>query len=192
MVKRRLSLDPDADFEEIWERFFVRLYKGEYSFDYLIDRCLMRPRNIIKMMFHAKGLAINMRHNKISEGDLEKALKIYSNDVLEEADEELTDIDPAARGLIYNFIGEPAKMGISQLNSIIGTGGSGDIDTSKIVEYLLYFGFFGVMNPNAEPRFIYNFSYNMKLMHTWIEKNRDNVIYYLNPAFWPALEVQTD
>ncbi|MFP3546850.1 hypothetical protein SB748_25800 [Rhizobium sp. SIMBA_035] len=192
MVAKRLSPYNGSDFEQIWEKFFVRLYKGEYSFDYLIDRCLMRPRNIIKMMFHARGFAINMRHEKILDDDLKKALNIYSNDVLEEADEELTDIEPAARGLIYKFIGEPAKMELSKLTALIARSMPPDSDATKVVQYLLYFGFFGVMTTTTEPRFIYNFSYNMNLLNNWIEKNAENVIYYLNPAFWPALEVQSD
>jgi hypothetical protein len=188
MVKKRLGSEKES-FEQVWERFFVRLYRGEYSFDYLLDRCLMRPRNIIKLMFHARGYAINMRHDKILEDDLEKALSIYSNDVLEEADEELTDIEPSARGLIYRFIGEPARLDRDRLLAIISTHGSETLTTEKTVEYLLYFGFFGVLTPQTEARFIYNFQYNITLMNAWIDKNKDSITYYLNPAFWPALEV---
>lgn len=193
MVKRRLTSAQNVDFEYVWESFFCRLYKGVYSFDYIIDRCLMRPRNLIKIMFHARGYAINMRHQTVTEGDLEKALKTYSNDVLEEADEELTDIEPISRGLIYHFIGESALYSRKELLDFIHKALSGKAtkeQSEKIVEYLLYFGFFGVKTPENDPRYIYDFSYNMQLLTTWISKNESSAAYYLNPAFWPALEIK--
>lgn len=193
MVKRRLNGATSLEFEEVWEAFFCRLYKGVYSFDYILDRCLMRPRNLIKIMFHARGFAINMRHDKVTEDDLEKALKTYSNDVLEEADEELADIEPNSRNLIYQFVGETAKYSHDELLTFVKRSlgdHAGEEKCEKIIEYLLYFGFFGVKTPETEPRYVYDFSYNMRLLTTWVSKNDSSAVYYLNPAFWPALEIQ--
>ena len=83
------------------ETYFTPLYKGEDSFYYMAERSLMRQRNMIKMMIHAKGSAVNKRHDRILHADIEVGLSIYSNDVLREADEELSDIEPAARDLLY-------------------------------------------------------------------------------------------
>lgn len=190
LTARRLERE-DKGSENIWETYFESLFHGEYSFDYVIERSLMRPRNIIKIMYHARGYAVNMRHQRITEEDIAKALKVYSNDVLEEADEELSDIEPRARGMLYNFIGSRAELDRETLILTIMENELSEDDASRIIDYLLYFGFYGVKIPNEDPRFIYDFHYNAKTMAAWSHKNRSVVSYYMNPAFWPALEIMS-
>jgi hypothetical protein len=91
----------DIPFEQIWPTFCVSHYHGEESADYLIERSLMRPRNVLKIFNHCRGFATNFRHAKIDEDDIERGLRAYSNDLLVELNHELTDVFPAARDLLY-------------------------------------------------------------------------------------------
>jgi len=79
-------------FEQIWPRLCVSHYKGEETSAYIIERSLMRPRNVIKIFSHAKGFAANLNHQKIDESDLEKGVAAYSQDLLAELNHELTDV----------------------------------------------------------------------------------------------------
>ena len=44
------------DFQTIWRELCVSHFKGEESSAYIIDRSLMRPRNVLKMFNHCRGL----------------------------------------------------------------------------------------------------------------------------------------
>src|SRR5262249_33403742 len=100
----------DIPFEQIWPTFCVSHYHGEETADYLIERSLMRPRNLLKIFNHCRGFATNFRHAKIDVDDIERGLRAYSNDLLVELDHELTDVFPAARDLLYHFLDAPAVM----------------------------------------------------------------------------------
>ena len=149
----------------------------------------MRPRNLIKLVVHCRGAAVNLGHKKIEEGDIEKGLMIYSNDVLIEADQELADIDAKAENLMYSFIGSPRDLSIENMWEILEKHGIPSSEWDKIIEYLLYYGFVGIAAPGAEPNYIYNLSYNMKLMRAQLIKLGDAAKLHLNPAFWPVLGI---
>jgi hypothetical protein len=192
MIARRIrAADSElkGDFEALWTMLVVSHYRGEDSFYYLLERSLMRPRNLIKLVMHCRGAAVNLRHKKIEEDDIKKGLMIYSNDVLIEADQELADIDPKAENLMYAFIGSPPDLSIEDMWEILEKQGIPSSAWDKIIEYLLYYGFIGVASPGAEPEYIYNLSYNMKLMRARLGKLGDTTRLHLNPAFWPVLDI---
>ena len=115
MFRLRLAsgLGPEVakmEFQKIWRQICLTHYQGEESFAYIIDRTLMRPRNLIKIFNHCRGFATTLNHAKIEEPDIEKGMKAYSNDLLEELDRELTDVFPSANELIYYFLDANAML----------------------------------------------------------------------------------
>ena len=190
MINRRISKDRIDTFESTWTRYYVPLFKGEASFEFFLDRSLMRPRNLIKMISHTRGYAINKRSEIIDADAIEKGLVVYANDVLKEADQELSDVFPKAHDLLYRFFGLPTEYSKNELDAIVGRHGIEPSDVSVVVDHLLYFGFIGIRRPGSDPEYIYDFQYNMKLMEAYIERNRSELLYTLNPAFWPVLRNQ--
>jgi hypothetical protein len=81
----------------------VSHYSGEPWLAFMAGRCLMRPRNLLKLFRFAAGYAINMGHHRIQSGDITRALLTYAQDLIIEVDRELTDIFPKAKGLIREF-----------------------------------------------------------------------------------------
>ena len=79
----------------------------------------MRPRNFLKLFIHCRGSAVNLGHDRIEADDLEKGLKNYSYDIIIDADQELTDVEPSANGLIYQFIGESSQFSRKEINSLM-------------------------------------------------------------------------
>src|SRR4030095_16158035 len=90
--RMRPTLPSDTSFERVWSEICVSHYYGEETSQYLIDRSLMRPRNLIKLLAHCRGFAVGLERARIEEVDLEKGLRAYSIDLITEADQELTDI----------------------------------------------------------------------------------------------------
>ena len=181
--------DPKTEFGRIWTELCVSHYRMEETSQYLIDRCLMRPRNLLKVFSHCKGFAVNLRHPKIEPEDIEKGINSYSNDLLIEANQELANIEPAAEDIIYHFLGEDWKFSRDELEMLFEEYGLSEEKYDQVASFLLYFGFFGIQVPGQDPVYIYDVGYDMKVLEVQTMKHINHIEYALNPAFWPALGV---
>jgi hypothetical protein len=192
VVRRRLtrnSLPADVQFDAVWARVCVSHYHGEETSQYLIDRSLMRPRNMIKLLAHCRGFAVGLERTRIEEADLEKGLRAYSIDLITEADQEITDIIGDDTDLIYHFIGEGQEFERDKIESILGGAGVPLDKTEDVIRFMLYYGFLGVKAGDESPRYIFEVGYDMKLLSVLAEKAKQNLTYVLNPAFHPGLNL---
>ena len=190
MLRRRLigKDGENEDFTEVWHSICVPLYEGEETSQYLINRSLMRPRNLLKLFINCRGHAVNMGHQKIEEDDIKEGVKMYSHDLLAEADREIRDIEPLADNLIYRFIGEMSSYEKDEIHMLLEDN---NIPTEKfphLIDHMLYYGFLGIQYENQE-EYIYNLAWDMRALRARADKHAKNLRYILNPAFWPALEV---
>jgi hypothetical protein len=192
MLRKRLVhgvLPPDTSFEKVWTSICVSHYQGEETAQFLIERSLMRPRNVIKLVGHCRGFAVGLQHERIEPDDLDKGLKSYSLDLITEADQELTDILGEDTNLLYHFIGEGTEFDRERLEDICSGAGVSAARMSNVIEFLLYYGFLGVRNGSAPPTFIYDVNYDMKLLLVLVIKAKGNLSYVLNPAFHAGLNL---
>jgi hypothetical protein len=192
MLRRRLvrnSLPDETPFERVWSQVCVTHYHGEETSQYLIERSLMRPRNLIKLFAHCRGFAVGLEHSRIEEVDLEKGLRAYSIDLITEADQELTDIHGADTDLIYYFIGEGQEFDQRDLERILEGAGVTRDKVESVIQFMLYYGFLGVRKGGEAPRYIFDLGYDMKLLSALAAKAKDRLTYTLNPAFHPGLNL---
>ena len=180
---------PDWTFEQIWRQLCVSHYRGEETSSYIIERALMRPRNVIKIFAHAKGFAANLAHNRIEDQDLEKGCKAYSQDLLVELDHELTDVFPAAQDLLYHFIDSQPNLKRPDLESLIKEAGIDESDVSKVIDFLLYYGIFGIRGSDDQVHYIYNVAYDLKVLQIRASRGGSQADFTMNPAFRPALGI---
>lgn len=192
VLRRRLaqSFPGQVTFAQAWGLVCVSHYEGEETSQFLIDRSLMRPRHLLKLIGYCKGFAVNLEHEKISAEDIAKGLRSYSNDLVLEADRELADVEPSAKDLLYQFVGEPSELSEEDLHLHLRVHGIADDHLQKVTDFLLYLGFLGVRVGTEEPRYIYHFGYDLGILKAVQRKNKDRARFVLNPAFWPALEVR--
>ncbi|MCP4545228.1 MAG: hypothetical protein GY835_02035 [bacterium] len=191
LLRRRLiSNQPidDTPFDRIWSQICVSHYHGEETSQYLIDRSLMRPRNLIKLLAHCRGFAVGLERTRIEKIDLEKGLRAYSIDLITEADQELTDILGTETDLIYYFIGEGQEFERERLESILIGAEVPAEKIDDVIFFMLYYGFLGVKADDRDPKYIYELEYDMKLLST-IAAKADRLTYILNPAFHPGLNL---
>lgn len=182
----------DLSFDQIWRQLCVSHYSltGEETSSYIIDRSLMRPRNVIKIFAHSRGFAANLTHSKIEDADLEKGVKAYSQDLLVELDHELSDVFPAGRDLLYQFIDAPPQMTRQQLSALIESGGMDSSETGKVIDFFLYYGILGVKTAEDHVHYIFNVNYDLKLLQIRAARIPDGDVYVMNPAFRPALGIK--
>lgn len=192
ILRRRLVhgiLAPETPFGKVWSSICVSHYNGEETSTYLIERSLMRPRNLIKLVAHCRGFAVGLNHEKIDEDDLRKGLKIYSLDLITEADQELTDILGSDTNLLYHFIGEGDIFPERKLNEILAGAGVEDKKFNSVTEFLLYYGFIGIQTTDTSQIFIFDVNYDMKLLKVLVAKAKKNLVYVLSPAFHAGLNL---
>lgn len=192
MLRRRLvqnGLPSDTAFDRIWSQICVTHYKGEETSQYLIDCSLMRPRNLLKMVAHCRGFAVNLGRERIEHVDIEKGLRAFSLDLITEADQELTDIIGSDTTLIYQFIGEGEEFSPAKLHAILKDAKVPDDRLDAIVTFLIYYGFLGIKYDQEPAKYIFDVGYDMRLLKVLISKNTDTINYILNPAFYPGLNI---
>lgn len=192
MLRRRLihgTLPPDTTFDRVWSEICVSHYLGEETSQYLVERSLMRPRNLLKLVAHCRGFAVGLGRSRIDESDLQKGLRAYSLDLITEADQELTDIIGSETNLIYHFIGEGDTFTPDILTGLLEGASISKDKIAQIVEYMLYYGFLGIRTGDEAVKYIFDVGYDMKLMKVLVSKASPNLIYVLNPAFEPGLNV---
>jgi hypothetical protein len=176
------------DFNTVWRELCVSHFRGEESSAYLIDRSLMRPRNVLKIFNHCRGFATNFTRQRISDTDIEKGLTAYSQDLLEELDRELTDVYPGAKDLLYYFLDAPEVMTSQKLDAIFAEAGIAAADREKVVDFLLYYGVLGTRLADVD-HFIYSVNYDLKVLKIRAQRHQGTADYVVNPAFWPALGI---
>ena len=182
------DIDGNNSFDALWKRICISHYKGEESSQYLIDRSLMRPRFLLNLISQCKSFAINLNHDKILEEDIEKGLTAYSTDLLTDIGYEIHDVDNQVDDILYAFIGCRAEIKRNEIHQVLSEY---EVDSSfheKILELLLWYGFIGLID-EGEAKYIYNYNYSMKLVSGMIKKKGD-IDYVINPAFWPALQIE--
>ena len=194
MLRLRLisGLDKHAaelPFKQLWSTICTSHIQGEESSSYIIDRSLMRPRNVLKIFNHACSSANNFGREKINKEDFEKGLRVYSRDLLIEIDRELSDIYPKSKGLIYHFMDSLDLIDKEELVVIIRESGIRDEDSESIIDFLLYCGVLGVFTGKND-FFIFDVGYDLTPLKIRAARAGANARYRLNPAFAPALGVE--
>ena len=105
----------------------------------------MRPRSLLDLVGHCKGYALNLGHQRIEKGDIQKGCKAFSNDLLSELDLEIRDIFSSGGDLLYAFIASPTALTREQLDVTLASHGIAPDLNKKVIDVLLWFGFLGFL-----------------------------------------------
>jgi hypothetical protein len=190
MLRKRLvynGVRAEAPFEEAWLSICTSHIDGEETSQFLIDRCLMRPRSLLDIVNYCRSVAVNLHHRRIEAEDIYKGLLAYSTDLVFEIGLEIRDILPEADGILYRFINAPALLTYEGIAERLACGSQQLLDA--IVENLLWYGFLGSAADDGTRDYIYNVNYDMNMLKAIIERRGDRAQYGVNPAFWYGLRV---
>lgn len=182
------GLDTNLSVDNAWNSICIPHYQGEKSLDYLIDRSLMRPRFLLNLVNHCKASAVNLKHARIEEADIDKGLAAFSVDVLTDVEFEMNDIAPGAGDSLYAFIDANTVLSLEEINDLLGRCGIAEEKIQNVLNLLLWYGFLGVQVGLEDTRYIYDFSYSMRMLNGFL-RTRPGYYYAVNPAFFKALSV---
>ena len=192
VLRRRIVYgidDIDSTFEKVWSSICVSHVHSEESSQYLIDRSLMRPRCLIDLVKYCRAFAVNRRHDKIEEQDVDKGVEAYSIDLVTEIGLEIRDVFPAATDLLYAFATCDQLLRDSEVNELLSRHGIDGNQFSTVIEILMWYGFLGVTRENSTVVYIFDVNYNMKLLKSLVQQS-GSVVYYINDAFSKGLRIK--
>ena len=192
VVHRRFlysAAELNSTFSEIWRSICVSHVRGEESSQFLIDRCLMRPRYLINLLTYCRGFAVNLGHTRIEIDDIDKALAAFSDDLVRDTGYEIQDVAPELENVLYAFIDVEPLLKPDELKELLGKAGLDTATTEKTIEILVWYGVLGIVRPKADPTYIYDHNYNINVLMGMIRKDSD-FVYYINPAFWKGLAIK--
>lgn len=190
IVRKRIetSTGVSGAFREIWPEVAESHIGAEDSFNYLLDRTLMRPRDLLTFLQRAVEVALNRGHRKVMADDIRQAENSYSEDMLLALDFEVKDTSPGMEDVLYAFLGAPGKSSYAEMRQRLVTAKVPDEQVNKTVELLLWFGFLGIDGADGEPeRYSHEVRYNLKRLLAPVS-SRD-ARFVVHPAFRRALEM---
>jgi hypothetical protein len=186
ILRRRIGQStglPDQTFDELWALFFDLHVKGQSSFDYILSRTLMRPREVLSFVRECINVAINRNHDRVSEHDVEYAEKAYSEDALVGVSLELKDVKPQYADVPYTFIGTQPILSRAQLEQRLKDAKIVPEEEEAVIQLLLWFGFIGIFVSEDDERYAYQFEHNVKRMQSGL----GSFAYSIHPAFRAVL-----
>lgn len=196
MLRRRLvynNLPSETTFDEAWHRICTSHIRGEETATYLIERSLMRPRNLLNLVNYCKSNAVNLGHEKIMVPDIDKAVTLYSADLGNEISLEIRDVFPDAEDILYTFIDSAPRLILADLHRRFDELRIASERRRSLLEILLWFAFLGVVRTDvAEPVEVYchDVFYDMKkLLHYARNFNDEAIMFSIHRAFWPFLGI---
>ena len=191
ILRRRLVTTPglDGDFISVWGRIAEPTIEGQDSFQYVVDRTLMRPRDMLLFVQDALEVATNRGKDRIEAVDILHAEARYSEEALLALVYEIEDTDPTLGSAIYEFHGHPRTLAEDAALSVLRSAGIPDGRIDHALEVLVWFGFLGIKRNGAdEEEFAYQTRFNVrKLRHPVTQGDASLVIH---PAFRSALGVR--
>jgi hypothetical protein len=195
LLRRRLVNNPgmvkEETFEQTWRRICISHVGTEDSANWILDRCLMRPRYLLSLVEHCKANAVNLNHATVELQDLDKAARTYSADIANEIGFEIRDVMPEAEDVMYGFIGAKPRLSYAEVRQHLAAARIADDIHERVTELLLWFGFLGVARAQEETIFIYDVLYDMKKLKA-LRDRMDGPVYAIHKAFCPFLDIDCD
>lgn len=197
LLRRRfVSNLPNKDiaFDVIWRSVAVtHILGGQESSEYIIQRCLMRPRALIDLLRHCRGHAINLGHDRIEEVDFVQGEAAYSTDLVSQISLELQDVFAGGEESLLAFIEAPRMLDSEQLRERIARTNIPQQRREDLIRVLLWYGVIGILRKTGEETYIYTVNYEMKKLLALINMRPSNeLVYVVNRAFWRGLDIELD
>jgi hypothetical protein len=187
LLRTRLaqSIDIKGTFQELWTKIAESHVGSEESFSYMIERTLMRPRDLLQFLQRAIEVAINRGHSVITSDDIKYAERSFSEDLLLAIAFEIQDTYPVYTNVHYQFEGQSPTIAAEVLPVIIEQAGVASDETAIAIDLLLWYGFLGVQIGNGEPKYSYDVRHNVERLKALIATSAGQ--YVIHPGFGAAL-----
>lgn len=182
----------DENGEETWAKVSENSVGDQKSMDFLLDRCLMRPRALIELTRSCLGRAISAGHERIEHSDFMEGYRTYSQNQLNNVDLEIQDIEPDMYESVFALMGMHEIITKSDIESRLKEFDFDFLNCNRVIAIWLAFSVLGIIDRHGNAKYIYDVNYDGRIL----EKNRkspgsNTEKFCINPAFHAALEIDT-
>jgi len=129
--------------EDLWSKFFCESVRGQPTREYLSDRILPRPRDIVFIANAAVAIAVNRRHTRVEEEDVLEAEKQYSQYALDTIQVENGITLPVMEAVVFEFAGMPQVLSHDQVCGILRAAGITPDGYEMVIGHLVRVSFLG-------------------------------------------------
>ncbi|MFC1956543.1 P-loop ATPase, Sll1717 family [Chloroflexota bacterium] len=175
--------DFDEPFDVLWQYFFDTHVNGVESFSYILERTLMRPRELLGFTRECINVAVNRTHEKVTQDDILKAEDSFSEDLLVDVNLELQDVSSDYIDIPYAFIGSKVVLSKNEVEERLLDIKIPPDKVDNVISLLLWFGFLGIYVNADDERYSYQFQHDVKIMIAGIKQ----FSYCIHPGFRVAL-----
>jgi hypothetical protein len=191
IVRARIvsSTSAEGSFEEVWPQVGPQLVGIENGFDYMLDRTLLRPRDLLMFLQDAMQVAIDRGHTQITAEDILQAEGGYSQDMLLALAFEIEDTKASTSDVVWGFEFGAKTLDPDAVATRLSQSGIPEDGHQAIIDLLLWYGFLGVRdNSSLEEQYSFEIRYNLRRLSNAIATKRAK--YVIHPAFRAALSIQ--
>ncbi len=183
-----------ADRDVSWRDFFVSEIDGTPIEEYVMNRVIPRPRDLIYLFRASLVNAKNHNHAKILDSDIQAAELEYSDFAIELLLAEVNKVNPfITKELIFEFYGEKEVLLDDEIKERLDIGGISSAVSDHVIEVFVENSFLAIETSDLEFTFIYE-DRERERIYAKARKNREKynrIRYRIHPAFHPALEIVT-
>lgn len=145
LEERFLAVRPDGtDATELWDRVFCPTVNGMETREYMLARCLPRPRDLVYFANAAIASAVNARHDQVEEDDVLAGERAYSQFAFEALLVENGITITQLEDVLLELAGEPAVIDSARLGELTSRVNLGDTDPDYIRDRLIALSVLGV------------------------------------------------
>ena len=138
---------------ELWDRFFCPTVGDLPTREYIVERCLPRPRDFIYWCNAAVGIAANRRHQRVEEEDILDGERLYSQFALEALLVENGITMDLLKQVLLEFLGESRVLEEDAVRELITRAGVPEAEVDSVLSRLKAVSFLGVETADARFEF---------------------------------------
>jgi hypothetical protein len=189
------SRDGDVAPSELWSKYFCPSVGGIKTNEWLLTKCLPRPRDVLYLTRAAIDQAVGHRHPRVEEDDLLAAELEYSLFAFEAALVEGQQRVSQIEDVLLEFAGAPTSLTDRHLCELLRMVGIEEDNFSHVTDVLRDLSFLGaVVGPNEA---VFTDSPREQQRANVLTKKRrmtDESLpsFQVHPAFWAYLDLDQD
>ena len=179
---------------EVWDKYFVPIVRGVPTPDYIGERILPRPRDLIYLIKSALRFAVNRGRTKIEEKDLLDADLQYSRFAADSLIVEARVRIACIEDLLLQFVQASEILSEKEIANAVRASGIAESEVESIISLLGQLTFIGFeVGPNRF-EFLYDEqdAHKMSAMARKTAQDTTNGVrrFRIHPAFHAFLEIK--
>jgi hypothetical protein len=179
--------------QEVWEKFFVPTVAGIPTWEYIGNKILPRPRDLIYFVKAAMQFTVNRGHSRVDEKDFVGGGKNYSRFALDSLIVEASARIPNVEDLLLRFLGSSEVINEQEIFERLGNA---NIPSGEFEEILILFAELTFIGFEVSPNrfeFLYDERDLRKLMAMAVKTGNETTNgvrrFCIHPAFHSFLDI---